>query len=162
MAKKDINYNTGYSLPKEVKELRGTLRPCRESGDSVEVDRTIPEPPDWLDKTAKDAYNDIVKIVSDMGVMSKGDSLALSLLVDAYKRYLDARKDLKKNGQVEESFNSNGAKVRKKNPSIDIAFEAHTKMMNILREFGLTPASRSKVSSVEDEKGDESIKDLLN
>jgi P27 family predicted phage terminase small subunit len=96
-----------------------------------------------------------------MGVLTVADGMALELLVGAYFEWRDARALIRdaaelqvvegqqvetKDGLVYRSFTENGVILRT-HPANSIASDAWRRIGSMLREFGLTPSSRTKVST---------------
>jgi P27 family predicted phage terminase small subunit len=121
-------------------------------------------------------YRKVGKLLDEVGVITKADGLALELLVSAYDEYRDARdliqdraSDKKfedgqvaetKDGLVYETFTNNGA-IYRPHPANAIATNAWRRTHAMLTEFGLTPASRVKVSSLEDENAEDPLEAFL-
>jgi P27 family predicted phage terminase small subunit len=123
--------------------------------------RGIPSCPKHLSKRAKQVYRRVGRLLDDVGVITKADWLALELLVSAYDEYRDAREliadaaeDRKfapgqlaeaKDGLIYKTFTQNGFR----------------RTVAMLGEFGLTPASRAKVSSIGDDNAEDPLEAFL-
>lgn len=127
-------------------------------------ERGIPTCPAHLSKRAKITFRKLGKALHAMGVLTKADGLALELLVTAHDEYRDARDIIHdaaaekifegqtvemKDGLIYKSFTQNGVILRA-HPANALATNAWRRTASMLAEFGLTPASRSKVSMVGD------------
>jgi phage terminase small subunit len=113
--------------PKHLKIVQGTYRKDRANHTEPEPELGIPEHPKGMTYKAKKYYHELAKIIEDMKVLTVADKFALKILAENFVDYDDARKSPEK---------------------------SYTKIVNLrgqiligLREFGLTPASRSRVST---------------
>lgn len=142
--------------PTALKELSGNPghRPLNDSEPNPE--RVAPEMPKGMAIAARREWSRIVPALLQLGVLSSIDGKALAAYCDAYSMWELARKDLHKNGLVQDSpaldkencaIFIEGAPliIRKKNPAFEIYNTAAKLMKSFLIEFGLTPASRSKL-----------------
>lgn len=112
-----------------VKELRGTNQPCRSQGDVVEFDalENLPEAPQYLDVRAKSYWQRIVPILFEKRVLTIADLEGLEVLCVLY-------------GKVRQMAEA----------GVDISASCVTQLRLYQVEFGLTPASRSKLKAGED------------
>lgn len=81
-----------------------------------------------------------------MGVLTLADGKALELLCDAYAEYREARSVCEREGMTYESVSEHGSMWRAR-PEVAIASDAWRRIASMLREFGLTPSSRTKVQT---------------
>lgn len=112
-----------------------------------------PTRPTWLKGKARTAWDQLVDLLYAMGVMTEADGKALELLCDAYAEYREAREYVIKHGPTYESATDKGLIVRKR-PEVAIAADAQKRVASLLAEFGITPSSRSRVSSVLERVGE--------
>lgn len=135
--------------PTALKVIEGTLRPCRENKKEPKLQVEKPTVPSWLSGKAKHAFQELSDVLVGMSVLTRADRKALELLCDAYGEYRDARADVRKNGHTYETLDTSGNSVIKKNPAVDIAANAWKRVQSMLLQFGLTPAARSNVNSLD-------------
>lgn len=83
-----------------------------------------------------------------MQVMTGADPVALGLLCDALADYMAARDVVRKKGTTYETEGDAGTMLRQR-PEVYIAADAWRRAKLMLTEFGLTPASRAKVSAAD-------------
>jgi len=83
-----------------------------------------------------------------MQVMTGADPVALGLLCDALADYMAARAVVEKEGASYETEGDAGKMLRQR-PEVYIAADAWRRAKLMLTEFGLTPASRAKVSAAD-------------
>lgn len=128
-------------LPTAIKELKGTLQNCRENKQAPKPGRASSfDPPAHLDEIAAAEYVSKAELLDRLGVFKEGDSMALAAYADAYSRWVRAVRIVNRDGLLIES---KGQQVR--NPVLTGLNNAVEQMYRFLTEFGLTPASRSKI-----------------
>jgi P27 family predicted phage terminase small subunit len=124
--------------------------------------------PQGLSPAAEQEWNRIVPILQKMRLLTVAYGAALAGYCQAYARWLEAEADIAANGAIieepiirrrrAEDDEVVGCK-RKKNPAVAIANESLKMLRSLLSDFGLSPASLSKVTeNAEQEKG---LDDLL-
>ena len=97
--------------------------------------------PMWLTPVAKTEWKRIVPKLIKLGVATEADQSALVGYCEAYARMREAAKDIQKRGVAMK--NGNGTPIR--NPAAGVFNDAVGTMMRIACEFGMTPASRTKI-----------------
>lgn len=137
--------------PQELKKKRGTARKDRAPENPVEVSKGKPisKTPSFLKAKGKLMYERTVGHLHNMGLLSSVDDTALELLAMAYQEWYSAELKLQREGRVYESLSSNGARVLKAHPAAQQSSDAWRRIRMMLIEFGLTPASRSKLEKPE-------------
>jgi P27 family predicted phage terminase small subunit len=106
------------------------------------VPDVIPYAPKFLNDEAKDEWNRMVNILLDLGLYTEVDHAALAMYCQAWGRWVDAECKLKKSGQV---VTSEKTGILYQHPYLSIANRAWQQMREMLSEFGLTPAERSRL-----------------
>ncbi len=140
--------------PTELKLVTGNRgnRPLNKNEPKPPTD--IPRMPAHLPPRAKAVWKRLCKLLSDMGVLTLADALALERLCDIYAEIIELRKDIDENGRTYESIkplddidgpDSMVQKLIKPNPAVGMLADADRRFKGYLTEFGLTPASRSKI-----------------
>lgn len=135
------------SIPTHLKKLGGTLQPSRTNPDEPIPDVALGLPPDWLTPTAKEYWEEIGGILLQMKVISYADTAAMTLLCDVLAQYVSVRVTIAKRGRVYELLTP-GGKVYRARPEVAMEADLWRRAKSMLTEFGLTPASRSKVSAL--------------
>lgn len=92
------------------------------------------------------AWARLEPVLSKMGVLSTADVDELALIVDALADYIEARAIVQREGLIYESTGVNGRQV-KAHPAERLAADAWRRVHVGLKEFGMTPSSRSKVEA---------------
>jgi len=101
-------------------------------------------PPDHLSDIAKQAWQQAVKILNDIGVLSTADAFALELFCESYAAYREAGEEVKKFGKVLKSPKG----YLYQSPFVGMKNTAHEQCLKLLNEFGMTPVSRSRLAVV--------------
>ena len=105
-----------------------------------------PRAPKHLSDVAKKHWRKVVHELAAAKIMTCLDTDALSLYCEAYARWIDANEHLQKYGTVVKS--PKGFPMQ--SPYLSISNKAFEQMKAMLNEFGMTPASRTKVQTVAD------------
>jgi P27 family predicted phage terminase small subunit len=100
----------------------------------------VPDCPAHLDLDAKKEWTRLAPILDRLGMLTIVDGAALAAYCQMYSRWAKAERAIKKHGITMETENGT---VRR--PEVSIAREALHQMRQFAMEFGLTPASRSRV-----------------
>jgi P27 family predicted phage terminase small subunit len=111
----------------------------------------LPSCPKHLPKEAKKEWRRVAKELKSCGLLTAVDRAALTGYCESWARYVDASENLQKFGSVVKS--PNGYPIL--NPYVSICNAAMKEMRAFLTEFGMTPASRSKISVKQGGKADE-------
>jgi P27 family predicted phage terminase small subunit len=144
--------------PSHLKVVRGTER--RDRANPAEPSLTVApsnvRPPAWLDLSplAHRAWHDLVPLLRGMGVLTRADRVALSLLCEALASYVTAHQIATKEGSTYETTSETGGTMIRAHPVVAMGAESVRFAKTMLGEFGLTPAARSKVSRVGTDKVD--------
>jgi P27 family predicted phage terminase small subunit len=103
----------------------------------------IPTAPKHLDREAKREWKRVSSELIALGLLTSVDRAALAAYCAAYSRWITAEENVQKFGAVIKSPKS-GYPIQ--NPFLGIANTALDQMRKFLTEFGMTPASRSRLS----------------
>ena len=136
------------SKPDAVKAAKGTLRPSRVNKNSPvppDIDG-VPNPPDFLGPQGKSEWCRIVDQLDRMKMLAKTDLSMLAAACMEWEHYLNHRQMQSEYGSFYTKIDQFGNKMFLPHPN-HYNGNAHLKnYMEICREFGFTPASRSKIS----------------
>jgi P27 family predicted phage terminase small subunit len=130
-------------IPTAIKILRQT-RADRVNYLEPERIKGRPDTPEDLDGAALDEWNRLIPLIEAMGILSKGDGEALAAYCRAFAEAREAEAILKREGLI--VTGSTGS--LKAHPASTIAREARAQCVRVLCEFGLTPSSRSRTTTV--------------
>ena len=112
---------------------------------------TAPDCPAWVTGEARVHWPEIAKQLEAMTVATTADKFALGLLVDALGQYIAAKKEIEEQGAT---FTTEKGYVQV-HPSVAIMTNAWERVLKCLKEFGLTPAARTKVHVIAENNKDE-------
>lgn len=127
--------------PTALRKLTGNAgkRPLNRKEPSAPAD--VPSCPPHLDREAAAEWGRIVKILGQMGLLSAADKAALAIYCQSWATMVAAQLAVRKKGAIVNS--PNGFRIQ--NPYLSVANSAAKQLAKMLGEFGLTPASRSRV-----------------
>ena len=140
--------------PTVLKALGGTLQPSRTNAAEPLAAVLLPTPPEWLSERAKGYWAEVGAVLLSMKLCTAADGPALMLLTETLAEWAEARQAVVGTGKrpgvglVYEMQTENGQTMRRPNPEVAIASDAMKRALRMLTEFGLTPASRGKVSAL--------------
>lgn len=138
------------ALPTHLKIVKGTDRKDRENKDEPMPNRKIPDPPGHLNDIAKEEHKRMSGVLYNLGLLTEIDGTALAAYCEAYSVWVEActvRNELGADWMTETTMNGNTIQ----RPIVGIINQARKAMKDFLVEFGMTPASRSKVSAKKSE-----------
>ncbi|MCU6671159.1 phage terminase small subunit P27 family [Enterobacteriaceae bacterium H4N4] len=107
----------------------------------------VPPIPKHFDKMGKYWFKRIGDDLDAIGVMTTLDGKALELLIEAYTEYRHHCEVLAEEGYTYISTSATGEKMVKAHPAAVMKSDAWKRIRAMLGEFGMTPASRSKVGA---------------
>ena len=102
------------------------------------------EIPDDIQEEAKAYMQNVCDMLQTKGVMENVDTAALTMLARNYSMFIQANKQLEKDGLTVTSDRGNIAP----HPAIKIAKDAQTSAMKVMLEFGLTAKARTKLTKM--------------
>jgi P27 family predicted phage terminase small subunit len=103
--------------------------------------RVAPKCPAYLDEDAKTEWRRLVPVLRRMKVLTEADSMALSSLCQAYSTMIKAQSKLTESGLL---FKTQSGYVQQ-SPLLSIVSSCVETITRLAREFGLTPASRTRL-----------------
>jgi P27 family predicted phage terminase small subunit len=118
--------------------------------------KVIPPSPPQLSEAGTAEWNRLCYILGEFGVITEADQEALALYCYYFGVWIEAVSQVKSGCAV--VLTDKGPRI---NPWYKIAADAEDRMRRYLLEFGMTPASRSKVNANKKGGKSGSIRDLL-
>jgi P27 family predicted phage terminase small subunit len=103
--------------------------------------RRVPKPPDHLDEYGLEAWHRLIGQLDELGVVSTADTELMGIYCGVYSRYRHALEEVKAHTLVVVTDSG----CQKSNPATSVISQCERTMAALLGEFGLTPASRSRV-----------------
>jgi P27 family predicted phage terminase small subunit len=131
-------------LPTRLKLVKGTLRKHRVNPNEPQPSAGNVSPPAWLSKSARKHWDVTAPPLLAAGLLTDLDVFALGLYCEAHARWVMANAKIEKHGPV--VMARSGLPVQ--SPYVAISNKAFDQMLGLLTEFGMTPSSRSRVSTV--------------
>jgi P27 family predicted phage terminase small subunit len=116
-----------------------------------------PRPPKWLSKAARKQWDRLAKDLHDCGLLTSIDQLALALLCENYSMWYDAKLLVEVEGFFCRSDNGN----LYQHPAVGAMNTAQKNLISLMREFGMTPSSRSTIKIPVEGEGEKSLADML-
>lgn len=129
----------------QAKALAGTLKPHRTR--ITNVIKGAPDCPAHLSDHARREWSRIVSTLDKLGTLSTADYSALELYAVTHERWTKALAVINERGMTFVSGNG----YEQVRPEVAVAQKAEQQLINLLKQLGLTPASREKVSAVPDD-----------
>ncbi|MCL5502103.1 phage terminase small subunit P27 family [Escherichia coli] len=122
--------------------------------DEPKPPKGVPPTPKHFDKQGKYWFKRMAEELDVVGVLSELDARALELLVEAYTEYRHHCETLEREGYTYAVYSEDDGDERKEreirmikaHPAAIMKADAWKRLRAMLAEFGMTPASRSKVS----------------
>ena len=117
----------------------------------------LPPCPAHLSDRAKAAWESFGRQLADAGILTELDAVALELLCNAYAGYLDAQENLLKFGAVLFIPSKDNSKIPTfaYSPWWAVANREWDKLLKMLPLFGMNPADRTKIKTVNKAEPDE-------
>jgi P27 family predicted phage terminase small subunit len=130
-------------VPTRLKVLRGTDRPDRRNPNEPVVKPATPSCPKHLGAEAKREWRRASKQLAAVGLLAQIDRAAFALYCDSYGRWVETTEAIRTYGLMVKSKNG----IPMQSPYLAVANKAAEQMRLLLGEFGMTPASRSRVNA---------------
>lgn len=137
--------------PTEVKKLNGNPGKRALNKKEPKPASVVPRCPAHLPAVGKAEWRRITKELRVLGLLSRIDRAALVAYCQAWADYINAVENIETQGAV--IISDKGGMYQ--NPWVGIKNNALNRLVKIAAEFGMTPSSRSRVSSEKPDDDDE-------
>jgi len=129
--------------PTALKILHGDFAkdPQRRNRAEPQVAAGIPDCPNWLTKDARQEWKRVTEELKSMNVVTPPDRAALEAYCIIHGRWREALRQIAREGLTLSSETGSY-----ENPASKIAARCEDQIHRYLCQFGLTPASRSRVN----------------
>lgn len=134
--------------PTKLKVLHGTFRKDRSNENEPDPESHIPEAPDHLSKEALIEWGRITNELKKLGLITNIDMVALSIYCQIWGRVVKYEKIVSEKGELYKTTNGN----IQLSPAMWVLNKAIEQSHKFLTEFGLSPASRAKVTATKTAK----------
>jgi P27 family predicted phage terminase small subunit len=129
-------------IPTPLKILKGTLRADRVNEDEPHPLAGIPVCPAWLDPVAKEKWEELVRVLGDIGLLTQADIDVMAQYCQAYARWREAETTLSQLG----TKTVVGEKGRQAYKSLHAVMRhERTCMLHLSNLLGLDPSSRTRL-----------------
>lgn len=133
--------------PDHLKIISGTARPDRMNPDAPASNPGMAEPPAWLSERGSEIFSQLSATLLGMGIASPDDQAALAILASRLEEIEICTAVIEDSGRTYTTTATSGDKLVRARPEVAMRNEAMRHAQSLLAEFGLTPATRSKVSA---------------
>ena len=140
--------------PTAIKELEGNPGKRQLNINEPKPDKKAPECPDWLEDDAKQEWYRLSEQMERLGILTEVDMAAFAGYCQSYARWKAAEQFISKNGAIVKSPSGYWQQV----PQVSIAQQYLKDMQKFCEQFGLTPASRSRIVS---DNGKDDAEDMM-
>lgn len=130
-------------LPTAVKKLAGNPGKRKLNDAEPQLPPAPIDPPTYLDGDALDKWRELAAELHPSGLLTSVDVDALVFYCVLYARWKKAEKIVKEKGEVIKTVGGNIIQ----NPYLAISNRALKEMARLAADFGLTPASRSRIKA---------------
>lgn len=130
-------------IPDHIKALKGSLNSTRVNPAQPEYEASRLQCPDHFNQEQKETWLDIVPQLVRAGVAKDIDQMALEVLCEKWSEYREAQRKIAEHGFLVRTPNG----YPQVSPYYSVAKQALNDFGKMMTEFGMTPASRSKVST---------------
>ncbi len=133
--------------PTAILKARGSWLVKHREETEPKPPRGRPTCPRWLKNEARAEWKRLVVLLDDMGVITKADGNALSRYCKLLERWKRMEAFIEENGETYQTMDRDGMPAgRQVYPQVKLAHELAVQLGRLEGEFGMTPASRSRVS----------------
>jgi P27 family predicted phage terminase small subunit len=141
--------------PAKLHLIQGTAQPCRMNKNEPVAPDDIPRPACEIGERESYWYGILVGRIQSLGIASSTDSEMVMLAAQCLADVETCQSDIKENGRnytkIELLTLPDGTikaqKMLKANPAVAQLSDLRRNTQSLLNEFGLSPASRGKVSA---------------
>lgn len=144
--------------PTAIKQLEGNPGKRRLNANEPKPKAKAPSCPKWLEDDAKKEWRRLAKQMEQLGILTEVDMAAFAGYCQAYARWKAAEEFISKHGAIVKTPSGYWQQV----PQVSIAQQYLKQMSKFCEQFGLTPASRSRiVSDSGTDNSDDTMEQLL-
>ncbi len=152
-----MGYRGPAPKPTVLKRQEGNPGHRRLNDREPQPTKSTPTMPAHLDEDARREWRRLVRILKRMRVLSEADGIALGTLCQAQSTLAKAQMQLTRTGLVVKTPNG----FIQQSPLLKVVNQQSEIVIRHLREFGLTPASRSRLTAEEAVPSDADLFKLL-
>lgn len=116
----------------------------------------MPSAPRWMSLEAKRQWRRLAPRLFKTGLLTEVDGVGLAMLCEAIGQYVEGKEIVEREGTIAISDQGNVYQ----HPAVGLMKTARAEVLKWAREFGMTPAARSRIN-VETAGEEPSLADLL-
>jgi P27 family predicted phage terminase small subunit len=133
--------------PTAVLKLRGSTRATRKrEAREVRSPEGTPDRPDWLDDEAKRAWDELLPLLQNMGVLTRIDGHTLTRYCRLWSRWRQAETFIQEHGVMFPIKDDKGQmKCVQQWPQVAIANNLAQQLTRLGQELGLSPSARARL-----------------
>lgn len=150
--------------PTELHVLNGNPSKKKDLGKNEPKPAPIvetPKPPTWLNKYAKKEWKRLAPGLTRIGLLTEADIGSFVMLCQSYGRWEEYERDVEKNGSTYIYINKGGGENEVERPQTKLAHKAYERYKALCTEFGVTPASRTRIEVRPEEQEQDPMEELL-
>ena len=137
--------------PTAIKELSGNPGKRAQPPNEPKPAIKLPAPTRWLSDDGRAEYRRVGRLLVKIRVMTEADQVALAAYAQNYVMWVNAMREIATDGLVQTQ--PSGRVIV--SPMFEVMKHAERDMRRYLLEFGMTPASRTRVQAQTEDEGDE-------
>jgi len=140
--------------PTKLKELKGSLRKCREVSNEMQTTNVVsmPKAPSFLNQHGADEWDLVTNELANIKMLHLTDLSILAAYCNEIGIYREIAQELQGNF-TEQTVDKDGRlRASKIAPKYKVMQNALQNAMKISREFGFTPSSRASLSMPEQDE----------
>lgn len=141
-------------LAPEVHEMSGAYlkNPNRKNHNAPKLDPNEPAMPEYFDEDETLMWMQLCEDLKNSGLLSASFREIMVAYCAAYGGWIKAKRSVAKSGMVLVTKDKDGTVQARRNPFSVELHKYRDEMTKLIPEFGLTPASRSKLVSMKEEE----------
>jgi len=140
--------------PTRLKVLRG-VHHSKINHDEPVPPPGPPEPPEWLSDSGRKEWDRLVPLLQRSGLVTQLDTDAVARYCELAAEWVRHMAVCRSGGDILELKDAAGkTRYRQTSPSASLARAYAKELRAIAQEFGMTPSSRSRISSADSAVGD--------
>lgn len=149
--------------PTNLKLLNGNpgKRPLPENEPKPRPVVEMPKPPTWMNTNGKKMWKRLAPELERLGLITVIDIESFTAACQSYGTWVECERYLKKHGHTYEYINKFGAVNEVERPEVKIGRKALDHFRSFMSEFGLSPASRTRIQVSAPENEDDLMEGLL-
>jgi len=129
--------------PDGLKIIEGTFRKDRSNPNAPSVPSGIPEAPAWLSERASELFASICAVLDSLNIVSPADECMIAMLASRLEEIETLTATIEDQGRTYRAESG----LWKARPEVAMRNEAMRHCHALLSEFGLSPATRNKVTA---------------